>query len=228
MVIFNYAAQNKMKHNIYSMKFIRIIKFKSVISFLLLVGVLFGGASVVSAATANDTISSVIPQLISITTGTGTVNLPITPTGGGVQTIGSDTVSVSSNDAAGYSLTIASANACTTLFTGTCATPLLTIPASIGTAAAPVIQSVNTWGYCATGTYVPSALSTSCPSATASNQTISATNKFAGITTSAATIGSNSGVVASNTTTVYFAVAANTTQGAGTYGSSVVYTLTGL
>ena len=217
-----------MKHNIYSMKFIRIIKFKSVISFLLLLGVLFGGASVVSAATANDTISSVIPQLISITTGTGTVNLPITPTGGGVQTIGSDTVSVSSNDAAGYSLTIASANACTTLFTGTCVTPLLTIPASIGTAAAPVIQSVNTWGYCATGTYVPSALSTFCPSATASNQTISATNKFAGITTSGATIGSNGGVVASNTTTVYFAVAANTTQGAGTYGSSVVYTLTGL
>ena len=228
MVIFN-GAQNKMKHNIYSMKFIRIIKFKSVISFLLLVGVLFGGASVVSAATANDTISSVIPQLITITTGTGTVNLPITPTGGGVQTIGSDTVSVSSNDAAGYSLTIASANACTTLFTGTCATPLLTIPAlSLGTAAAPVIQTVNTWGYCATGTYVPSALSTSCPSATASNQTISATNKFAGITTSAATIGSNSGVVASNTTTVYFAVAANTLQGAGTYGSSVVYTLTGI
>ena len=210
------------------MKFIRIIKFKSVISFLLLVGVLFGGASVVSAATANDTISSVITQVISITTGTGTVPLNITPTGGGVQTIGSDTVSVSSNDAAGYSLTIASANACTTLFTGTCVTPLLTIPASIGTAAAPVIQSVNTWGYCATGMYVPSTLSTSCPSVTASNQTISATNKFAGITTSGVSIGSNNGVVASNTTTVYFAVAANTTQGAGTYGSSVVYTLTGL
>ena len=210
------------------MKIIRILKLKFVASFLLIIGVLFGGATIVSAATATDTISSVISQVISITTGTGTVNLPITPTGGGVQTIGSDTVSVSSNDAAGYSLTIASANACTTLFTGTCATPLLTIPASSGTAAGPVIQSVNTWGYCATGTYVPSALSTSCPSATASNQTISATNKFAGITTSGATIGSNSGVVASNTTTVYFAVAANTTQGAGTYGSSVVYTLTGL
>jgi hypothetical protein len=210
------------------MKIISIQKLKFVASFLLIIGVLFGGATIVSAATATDTISSVISQVISITTGTGTVNLPITPTGGGVQTIGSDTVSVSSNDAAGYSLTIASANACTTLFTGTCATPLLTIPASSGTAAGPVIQSVNTWGYCATGTYVPSALSTSCPSATASNQTISATNKFAGITTSGATIGSNSGVVASNTTTVYFAVAANTTQGAGTYGSSVVYTLTGL
>ena len=209
------------------MKIIRILRLKFVASFLLIIGVLFGGATIVSAATATDTISSVISQVISVTTGTGTVSLPITPTGSGVQTIGSDTVSVSTNDAAGYVLTIASGNACTTLFTGTCTTPLLTIPASSGTAAVPVVQSVNTWGYCATGTYVPSALSTSCPSANATNQAISGSNKFAGITTSGVTIGSNSGVVANNSTTVYFAVAANTTQGAGTYSSSVVYTLTG-
>ena len=180
---------------------------------------LFGGATIVSAATANTTINSTISSVISVST-TGIVTLNVIPTGSGAQTIASDTATVNTNDSLGYVLTLASSSASTTLVSGS-----NTIPASAGTQATPVAQVVNTWGYCVSGI---GGFGATCPSGNASNQAISGSNKFAGIPASgsANTIATSATTAVNATTTVWYAVAANTSQASGTYTGTVTYTAT--
>ena len=204
------------------MKFIRAIKFKSGISFLLLVGVLFGGASIVSAATANTTITSTVSPVIAVSS-TGSVALDVTPSGAGVQTVNSGTVTVNTNDTIGYTLTLSSSSAQTALQSGA-----NTIPASTGTRTAPVVQTANSWGYCVSGV---GGFGATCPATPSSNQTISGTYKFAGVPASgSADIIANPNTAqtySSNaTTTVWYGVAANTTRASGLYTGTVTYTAT--
>jgi len=175
--------------------------------------------AVVSALTASTTISSNISSVISLLTTDGTVNVNVVPTGSGAQTIASDTVTVSTNDPSGYALTLADTDATTTLVSGS-----NTIPTSSGTQTTPVVQATNTWGYAvqSLGGFNSSGY------APANSAAISGTLKFAGMpaTGSPNTLKSTSGTASNDTTTVWYAVAANTTQPSGTYTDSVTYTAT--
>jgi hypothetical protein len=75
-------------------------------------------------------------------TSNGTVNLAINPSGSGTCTTRSDTVSVFTDNSAGFTLTLAGNTTSTALESGA-----NTIPATSGTFASPVALTANTWGY---------------------------------------------------------------------------------
>ncbi|HSX05746.1 MAG TPA: hypothetical protein VLF69_04725 [Candidatus Saccharimonadales bacterium] len=186
---------------------------------LLLGGVMLGSPVLAGAATTSTTISSTLSSVISLLSSNGTVNANVTPTGSGAQTIASDTVTVSTNDASGYTLQLAE-----TTGTGTLTSGGNTIPASSGTAASPVAMAVNTWGYRFDGLSGFGA----GPTTAANSAAISGTIKFAAVpaTASPVTLKTTSGTASNDTSTVWYGVAANTSQASGTYTNSVTYTVT--
>ena len=185
----------------------------------ILISCLVGVTAIVSALTASTTISSNLASVISLLTTNGTVNVDVTPTVSGAQTIASDTVTVSTSDSSGYTLTLAETGAGSTLVSGG-----NTIPASSGTQATPLAMSANTWGYRvdSIGGFGAG------PTSSASSAAISGSIKFAAVpaTGSPNTIKTTSGTATNDTTTVWYAVAANTSQPSGTYTDSVTYTAT--
>ena len=178
-----------------------------------------GSTAVVSALTASSTISSNISAVISLLTSDGTVNVNVVPTGSGAQTIANDTVTVSTNDSSGYTLQVAETSGSSNLVSGA-----NNIPASSGTQGTPAVMAVNTWGYRVDSIGGFGAGPTSAQSSSA----ISGTIKFAAVpaTGSPNTIKSTSGTATSDTTKVWYGVAADTTQPSGTYTNSVTYTAT--
>jgi hypothetical protein len=186
---------------------------------VLFLGVAFGSTAIVGASTANTTISSVISPVLSVFTTNGTVNANVTPTSGGAQTIASDTVTISTNDSSGYTLELAESSAVTNLVSGS-----NTIPTSTGTQTTPVVMAVNTWGYRVDSLGGFGAGPTSSQNSAA----ISGTIKFAGVPASGSpnTLKTTSGVATNDTTTVWYGVAANTSQPSGTYTNTVTYTAT--
>ena len=187
--------------------------------FLVMLVLAIGTTAVVSALTASTTISSDISSVISLLTTNGTVNVNVVPTGSGAQTIASDTVTVSTNDSSGYTLQLADTDATVTLVSGS-----NTVAASSGTQTTPIVQAANTWGYAvqSVGGFNSSGY------APANSAAISGTLKFAGMpaTGSPNTLKTTSGTATNDTTTVWYAVAANTTQPSGTYTDGVTYTAT--
>lgn len=180
-------------------------------------GALLMPIGIAAAATASTTVSSEVSPVISLSS-SGTVNVDTTPTGSGVQTIASDSVSVSTNDSAGYILKLAESGADTTLKSGS-----NTIAASSGTQASPVAQLVNTWGYHVDNVGGFGAGTTTA----ASNQAIGAV-KFAAVpaTASPDTLKTTSSTATNDTTTVWYGVATNTATPSGTYTNDVTYTAT--
>lgn len=172
-----------------------------------------------SAATTSSTINSQISSVISLFSSNGTVTVNVLPTSAGAQTIASDTLTVSTNDTLGYTLQIADADATTTMISGA-----NNIPASAGTQAVPVAQVANTWGYRVDNIGGFGAGPTSGQSSTAMSGTI----KFAGMPATGApnTIKTTATTASNDTTTVWYGVAANTTQPSGTYSDTVTYTVT--
>jgi hypothetical protein len=185
---------------------------------LALFGAIVGMPLVAEAATTTTTVSSVVGQAITVSS-SGTVNIDATPTASGVQTIGSDTVTVSTNDSAGYTLKLGETTATTTLTSGG-----NTIAATTGTQAAPVVETANSWGYRVDGVGGFGA----GPTTSASSAAISGTIKFAPVAASGSpnTIKTTAVVASSDTTTVWYGVAVNSTAVAGTYTNSVTYTAT--
>ena len=181
--------------------------------------VTLGTSAVVSAATASTTVSSNVAAAISLLTTSGTVNVNVVPTGPGAQTIASDTVTVSTSDTSGYTLNLAETGGSSNLVSGSD-----TIPASSGSQGTPVAMSANTWGYRVDSLGGFGAGPTSSQSSTA----ISGSIKFAAVpaTGSPNTIKTTSGTATNDTTTVWYGVAANTSQATGTYTNSVTYTAT--
>jgi hypothetical protein len=173
--------------------------------------------SVASALTTSTTISSVISPVITLLTTNGTVTVNMVPTAGGVQTIASDTATVSTNDAAGYTLQLAETSASSTMTSGA-----NTIAASGGTQAVPLAMAVNTWGYRVDSLGGFGAGPTSAQSSVA----ISGSIKFAAIpaTASPNTLKTTATTASSDTTTVWYGITANTSQPSGTYTNSVTYT----
>ena len=172
----------------------------------------------VSALTASTTISSTISSVISVSSN-GTVNANVTPSGSGAQTIASDTVTVSTNDSSGYTLQLGETGASSAMTSGG-----NSIAASSGTQTTPVVMAVNTWGYRVDGVGGFGA----GPTSAQSNGTISGSIKFAAVPASGSpnTILTTSGTATNSTTTVWYGIAANTSQPSGTYTNSVTYTAT--
>ncbi len=176
--------------------------------------------AVVSGLTASTTISSVISPVISLFTTSGTVNVNVLPTGSGAQTIASDTVTVSTNDVNGYKLQLAETTGSSNLVSGS-----NTIAPIGGTFASPIALTANTWGYrmdAAVGSGFGSG-----PTSPASNTAIGSIT-FAAVpaTASPATLKTTAVTASSDTTTVWYSVAVNTSQASGTYTNSVTYTAT--
>lgn len=174
--------------------------------------------AVAGAATTSTTVNSAIGSVISVFTSSGTVNVNVTPTGSGAQTIASDTLTVSTNDALGYTLQISDTDTNTNLVAGG-----NNLPASSGTQASPVAQTVNTWGYRVDGVGGFGAGPTS-----SQNSAAIGAIKFAGVPSSASpnTIKTTSSTASNDTTTVWYGVAANTTQASGAYSDAITYTAT--
>lgn len=173
-------------------------------------------SSTMQANAATTSVNSAVGSVISLFTTSGSVAVNVTPTAGGVQTIANDVVTVSTNDAAGYTLKLEETNAATALTAGS-----NTIPASSGTQAAPVAQAVNTWGYRVDGIGGFGAGSTSA----VSNAAIGSV-KFAAVPASGSpnTIKSTAATASNDTTNVWYGVAANTSTPSGSYTNSVTYT----
>lgn len=172
-----------------------------------------------SANTAATTISSVVGAGINLLTTSGTVSIDATPNGPGVQTIASDTVTVSTNATAGYTLKLNETTAETALKSGS-----NSIPATSGSFASPAAMAVNTWGYRVDGIGTFSAGTTTG----ASNAAISGAITFAKVPISATpdTLKTTATTATNDTTTVWYAVAVNTSTPSGTYTNSVTYTAT--
>lgn len=171
---------------------------------------------VASAATSNTTISSDISAVIGVFTTSGTVNVDVAPSGAGAQTIASDTITVSTNSTAGYTLKLAESTGSSNLVSGSDL-----IPASAGSQASPVAAAVNTWGYRVDGIGGFGA----GPTSAASNQAIGALT-FAAVpaTGSPNTIKTTATTATNDTTTVWYQVTADTSTPPGTYTNTVVYT----
>ena len=170
-----------------------------------------------NALTTSTTVSSAISAVITLLTSSGTVTLDSIPTGGGVQTIASDTVTVSTNDSAGYVLKLNETAAASALTSGG-----NTIPATAGTFATPIAEAVNTWGYRVDnlGTFGAG------PTSPVLNTAISGTVKFAAVpaTASPQTLKTTAVTASNDTTTVWYGVAVSTATPSGTYTNSVTYT----
>jgi hypothetical protein len=197
----------------------QIKSLKMTVAGIAMFGMLFATSAVASALTTSTTISSVISPIISLFTSSGTVNINVLPTGAGAQTIASDTLTVSTNDSAGYTLQLAETGASSALTSGA-----NTIAASGGTQAVPVAMAVNTWGYRVDGIGGFGA----GPTSSAASAAISGTIKFAAVPATAApnTIKTTAVPATNDTTSVWYAVAVNTSQPTGTYTNSVTYTAT--
>lgn len=185
---------------------------------LAVVGVLLSPvmASAVTS-TGTTTINATIGSVISMTT-SSTVALAVTPVSGGSATSASDAVSVSTNNALGYTLTLADSDATTTLVNGG-----NTIAAGAGTFAAPVTLANNTWGY-----RVDSVGAFGAGPTTAQTNQTNLTGTWTGVpaTGSAHTLKSTSSTATNDITTVWYGVKADTTNPNGVYSDQVTYTAT--
>jgi hypothetical protein len=174
----------------------------------------------VAASAADDTANTVINASIGSTisvSSTSPVSISLTPGGSAVVSSASDTVSVSTNNSAGYTLTLADADADTDLVSGTD-----TIEAHDGTVVSPTALANNTWGFAVAG------LGSFDGSYTAESNNDSSTSKWAGVPASGspATIKTTASTAASETTTVWYAVKVDSSQPTGNYTDTVTYTAT--
>lgn len=167
--------------------------------------------------TENTTINATIGSTISITT-SGTVALGITPDSDGQASSASDTVSVSTNNAGGYNLTLADSDATTTLANGG-----NSLSAHAGTQGTPTTLANNTWGYRvdSTGGFGAG------PTSTQTNvDALSLTWAGVPASGSANTLKTTATTASNDTTTVWYGAKADTTKPNGVYTGTVTYTAT--
>lgn len=165
-------------------------------------------------------INANIGSTISITT-SGTVNLNVTPTISGAATSASDTVTVATNNAAGYTLVLENSDDDTNLVNEV----VNTIAAHAGTQGTPTTLANNRWGYRVDGVGGFGA----GPTDAESNQANLA-GTWAGVPENgdANTLKSTSSPTAGDATTVWYGVKADTSNPDGTYTDTVMYTATAL
>lgn len=169
------------------------------------------------AATQSDTteINALIGSSISISSG-ATVNVSVTPVVGGSQSSASDAITVATNNASGYALTLADADADTDLVSGS-----NTIDAHTGVHATPTALANNSWGYAVPGGNFDISYS-------ALNNVTSSGTLWAGVPASGSpvTLKTTASTTAGDVTTIWYSVKADTTKPNGTYTDTVTYTAT--
>jgi hypothetical protein len=186
-------------------------------------------SSLASANTASTTISSVITANITAFTTSGTVNVNASSASGVKQTVNTDLITISTNDTAGYTLKVEDGDSTVSLGSGG-----NTIAAWSGTTTTPTfMNTANVWGFhldndgtkwCNSGSTCGNTFGTTL----SSNQTASATLKFAAMPASGSpyTIKTTATTASSDTTYVWYGVNIDPTQASGTYTDSVTYTAT--
>lgn len=174
-------------------------------------------AASAASQNASTTINATVGSVISVSTGS-TVSISLTPTAGGVVSSASDTVTVSTNNAAGYTLSLANNDATTTLASGG-----NTIAAHTGTQGSPTALAANTWGYRVVGV---GGFGASAYSAESNNGSSSSTWAGVPATSSPNTIKTTASTASGDTTTVWYGVRADSTKVGGTYTDTVTYTAT--
>lgn len=154
---------------------------------------------------------------ITLTSG-GSVGLDVTPSGAGKCTVHSDTASVETGNSAGYTLTMTVDGTANNL-AGTGGT----IPAVSATAASPSTLAMNTWGY-----RVDNVAGFGVGPGAAQDNSATPSTTFAAVppNTEAGTAVASSNVAASpaEATTVWYGACVDTTQTAGAYSATVLYT----
>jgi len=176
----------------------------------------------VSAAsdTENTTVNAVIASTISMTT-SGTVTLNITPVSGGSQTSASDTVTVNSNNAAGYTLAIKDADATLELENGA-----NIIAASSNTFAAAAALANNTWGWAVPDTTTGIGANNFDTTYSVLTNVASSSTTWTGITATDQIFKSTTTVASNDVATVWYSAKADTSKPNGTYADIVTYTAT--
>lgn len=155
---------------------------------------------VASAATDTTTVQATVASVISVSS-TPTVAISVTPTSGaGTVATAADTVTVDSNDADGYDLTLE--NDTTLTMAGSQGG---TLAKTAGTYGVPAALDTNAWGYSLTGF---------------------AGGTYAGVEDAAQNIKSTTSTASAEVTTVTYGVKVNTSVPAGVYTDSVTYTAT--
>lgn len=169
-----------------------------------------------SAVTTNTVINASVGSTISISS-VSPVSINLSPGSSPVVSSASDTVSVSTNNTTGYTLTLANNDTNRDLVSAGADT----IAPSAGTAAAPVVLADNTWGFAIAGTPFDTTY-------TAENNNDSSTSLWAGVPSSASPVQiKNHGTTASgDTTTVWYGVRVDASQPTGTYTDTVTYSAT--
>jgi hypothetical protein len=169
------------------------------------------------ADTKSTTINATIGSTISMTT-SATVAIGITPTSGGSASSASDTVTVATNNSTGYNLTLANADATSSLTNGA-----NTITAHAGTFASPTTLANNSWGYRVDGAGTFGA----GPTTAQTNQAnLSSTWSGVPVTGSAQQLKTTATTATADVTTVWYGVKADTSKPSGVYSDSVTYTAT--
>lgn len=184
---------------------------------LSLVGVL--SLPVITSAVADSdptTITADVADSIVMTT-SGSVLLDVIPSTAGALTSASDTVTVSTNVAAGYTLILGDTDATTTLANGG-----NTLLASAGTQAVPTALETNRWGYA-----VASVGGFAGSYSTETNVTGSATT-WAGVPANGSenTLKNQATAVVGDVTTVWYAAEVDLSKPTGNYVGEVTYTAT--
>lgn len=200
------------------MKFFKVSK--KVATASIAAGLLLVPLGVMALADDEDTvINANIGSTISITT-SGTVDLDITPTEDGSATSDEDTVSVSTNNADGYTLTLANNDSTLTLVGDDGS-----IAQHTGTFGVPTTLANNSWGYRVDGLGDFGAGPTE-----AEDNEENLAGLWAGVPANNApvTINGAGGPVSGDETTVWFGAKADTSKPNGTYTDTVVYTATAL
>jgi hypothetical protein len=186
-------------------------------------------SSLASADTASTTISSAVTAAITAFTTSGTVNINASSASGVKQTVNTDLITISTNDTSGYTLKLEDGDSTVSLGSGG-----NTIPAWSGTTGTPTLMNTaNVWGFhldndgtkwCNSGSTCGATFGT----VLSSNQTASATLKFAAMPASGSpyTVKTTATTASSDTTYVWYGVNIDPTQASGTYTDSVTYTAT--
>jgi hypothetical protein len=154
---------------------------------------------VASAATDTTTVQATVASVISVSSNP-TVAISVTPTSSGAEATADDTITVDSNDADGYNLTVE--NDPTLTMAGSQGG---TLAKTTGTYGAPAALSANSWGYRLSGFTA---------------------GTYAGVEDAAQNIKSTTATANADTTTVTYGVKVNTAVPAGVYSDSVTYTAT--
>lgn len=198
----------------------KLFSSKLVASFLA-AGIIVSPA-VVSGATASqsNTVTASVSSTITVTA-TNPTAIAATPGASAVYSNTSHNVSVSTNNATGYNLTLSSSDG-TNALNHTDGTT--TIAASSNTTAAPAALATNTWGFAIT--QAAGVFDTSYTTAT--NQAATGASKWAGVPVLASpyTLKSTAINASSDLTTVWYAIEVDSTKKSGTYTDNVVYTAT--